>query len=282
MSIHVLSQYRTHSHKLPPFAIAYQPIVNLPARRVVAYEALVRGVDGANYPQMVASMDQETLYSFHRCIAEESIRCAVELGLSERKASLSINLSPDLDPYALTPDELREMAVRHGLPVKRILIELTEDHRLTMPQLREILNRTKAAGFATAMDDFGCGYSGLASLAECRPEILKLDRALVKGIDDNEVKQKIVGAFVKVCQSLRMVLIAEGVETLDECRMLRHLGIRFMQGFFFSGPVLGSLPRFEECTGEQSRSNYGRRKGQMDSAFVVISWNEATPPAKTA
>jgi len=282
MSIHILSHYRSHAPNLPPFAIAYQPIVNLPARRVVAYEALVRGVGNVSYPDLIAGMDPDTLYAFHRCIADETIRCAVDLGLSERKASLTINIHPDLDPRALRPDELRAMAIRHGLPVSRILIELTEDHRLTLPQLHEILNRNKAAGFATAMDDFGCGYSGLASLAECRPDILKLDRALVKDIDNNEVKQKIVGAFVRVCQSLRMVLIAEGIETLDECRMLRHLGIKFMQGYFFSRPVIGSLPRFEECNGEQPIANYGRKKSQMDSAFVVISWNENTTAVKTA
>ena len=92
------------------------------------------------------------------------------------------------------------------------------------------------------MDDFGAGYSGLTALVECRPEVLKLDRALVKGIDTSDTRQKIVEAFANCSKALDMKLIAEGVETRAECQMLESLGITHMQGYLFSKPVVDALP----------------------------------------
>jgi EAL domain-containing protein (putative c-di-GMP-specific phosphodiesterase class I) len=270
---------------LPPFTIAYQPIVNVPARRVVAYEALCRGGYCTSYPEMVASMDRETLQRFHRHIADDAIRRAVALGLTERNASLSLNLQPDLEPGALDAEFIRLAAIRHGLPHNRIVIELTEDHHLSLAQLGELLQRNKAGGFVSAVDDFGAGYSGLSYLTECRPDVLKLDRALVSDIHSHVVKQKIVGAFVRVCKSLRMVLVAEGIETLEECRTLRRLGITLMQGYFFSRPVIGELPRFEECAVAKSMTELGRRTRPEDSRLRIYDWNSklyVTPPAENA
>jgi EAL domain-containing protein (putative c-di-GMP-specific phosphodiesterase class I) len=270
---------------IPPFAIAYQPIVNVPARRVAAYEALVRGPQGISYPELVAGMDRRTLRFFHHKAAEETISRAVALGLAERKASLTINILPDRDPAALNAQSIRELAQFYGLPVNRIILEMTEDHHLSLAELTELLGENRAAGFASAMDDFGAGYSGLTALVDCRPDVLKLDRALIRDIDHSAAREKIVGAFVKVCHALGMTLVAEGVETLAECRKLRTLGIKYMQGFFFSRPVVNALPRFEHCVGIHSLEPFRGRKKVEDSGLYVQPWPAAdvfTLQAKTA
>ncbi len=259
---------------IPPFAIAYQPIVNVPARRVAAYEALVRGLQGISYPQLVAGMDIPTLRYFHHKAAEEAIRSAVALGLVERRASLTLNILPDRDPGALNAQSVRELAQFYGLPVNSIILELTEDHHLSMAQLTELLGENRAAGFTSAMDDFGAGYSGLTALVHSRPDVLKLDRALIRDIDHCAAREKIVGAFVEVCQALGMTLVAEGVETLKECRKLRTLGIKYMQGFFFSRPVVNALPRFEQCVGTQSVEPFRVRKKVEDSGLCIQPWLE--------
>ena len=259
---------------IPPFAIAYQPIVNVPARRVAAYEALVRGPQGISYPQLVAGMDAATLRIFHHQAAEEAIGRAVALGLAERNASLTINILPDRDPDALNARSIRELAQFYGLPVNRIILELTEDHHLSLAHLAELLGENRAAGFVSAMDDFGAGYAGLTALVDCRPDVLKLDRALIRDIDHSDAREKVVGAFVKVCQALGMTLVAEGVETLEECRKLRTLGIKYMQGFFFSKPVINALPRFEQCIGVHSAEPFRGRKKVEDSGIYVQPWPE--------
>jgi len=254
---------------IPPFAVAYQPIVNVPARRVAGYEALVRGEQGLSFPELVAGMDSTTLRYFHHKTAEEAIRRAVSLGLAERKASLTINILPDRDPAALNARSIRELAQRYGLPVNRIILEMTEDHHLSLAEFTELLAENRAAGFASATDDFGAGYSGLTALVDSRPEVLKLDRALIRDIDRSDAREKIVGAFVKVCQALGMTLVAEGVETLAECRKLRTLGIKYMQGFFFSKPIVNALPRFEQCIGVHSVDPFRGRKKVEDSGLYV-------------
>ncbi len=267
---------------LPSFTVAYQPIVNLQYRSIAAYEALIRGTDGTPYPRLVAEMGAGTLRRFHQITSAEAIRCAVSLGLSYRKASLTINLQPDLHPLALNASFLRDVAHRCGLPTHRIVLELTEDHRLSPAQLSEILASNRAAGFASAMDDFGAGYSGLTALVSTQPEILKLDRALVTDIDTHATKQKIVRAFVKICNSLRIVLIAEGVETSEECRTLRQLGIKLIQGYFFSKPIVGSLRRFEDCIASQSNGTARRQRIREDSELFAGGRSAVAAPTPQA
>jgi EAL domain-containing protein (putative c-di-GMP-specific phosphodiesterase class I) len=226
---------------LPPYVIAYQPIVDVARRSIVAYEALTRGVDGTPYPKLVANLSTAAVRAFHRRTAETSIRRAAELGLLDLQASLSINLQPDLHPDALDATFIASVARSCGLTPGNILIEFTEDHRLPIPEYRELLERNKHAGFATGMDDFGAGYSGLTALVECRPEVLKLDRALVKGIDTSDTRQKLVQAFANCCKALDMRLIAEGIETREEADMVQSLGITHMQGYLFSKPVVDTL-----------------------------------------
>jgi EAL domain-containing protein (putative c-di-GMP-specific phosphodiesterase class I) len=227
---------------LPPFVIAYQPIVDVARRTIVAYEALTRGVDGISFPQLTSHLGTESLRAFHRVIAEKAIRRAAELGLLGLQASLCINVQPDLHPDALNAAFVTRVARSCGLTPDDILLEFTEDHRLPVLEYKQLLECNKQAGFATGMDDFGAGYSGLTALVECRPEVLKLDRALVRGIDTSETRQKIVQAFANCCKALDMRLIAEGIETRAEAEMVQAIGITLMQGYLFSKPVVDALP----------------------------------------
>jgi EAL domain-containing protein (putative c-di-GMP-specific phosphodiesterase class I) len=199
-------------------------------------------VNGTPYPELTAHLNTAALRAFHRRTAEHAIRRAAQLGLADLNASLCVNLQPDLHPDALDAEFVANVAKSCGLTPGNFLLEFTEDHRLPIPEYKQLLQRNKDAGFATGMDDFGAGYSGLSALVECRPEVLKLDRALVKGIDTSDTRQKIVHAFANCCKALDMRLIAEGIETREESEMLRALGITHMQGYLFSRPIVDTLP----------------------------------------
>jgi EAL domain-containing protein (putative c-di-GMP-specific phosphodiesterase class I) len=239
------AKQRVHTMKsaqLPNFNVAFQPIVNVRTQQIIAYEALTRGSDGTPFPELIAGMDLSTIRRFHRQTARVSIRRAMELGLFESDAALCINMQPDLSESAVTGEFILEVAKSYGVCPGKILLELTEDHHLTITDLRQLVARNQSAGFVTGMDDFGAGYSGLTMLVECRPEVLKLDRALVRGIDHCEMRTKVVAAFAQISSSLNMILVAEGVETVAECTRLQELGIDLMQGFLFSRPVVDALP----------------------------------------
>ena len=251
----------------PNFCIAYQPIVNVPARRVIAYEALVRGHHNMTYPQLTEGMDVRTLSRYHRLLAEESIRAAVGLGLGPRRSSLTLNLQPDMGENALSPEFVKATAERFGLPLDRIVIEVTEDQRLSTSDMHELHSWIRRCGFAVAIDDFGAGYAGLTALVETRPEILKLDLELIRHIDVDEARQKVVSAFVRISAALHVTIVAEGVETLSECQTLRRLGIKLMQGYFFSKPVINELPRFDQCRGNGIHQMKRRSGPQIDSGL---------------
>ena len=244
---------------LPPISIAFQPIVNVSAQCIVAYEALTRGINGESFNDLVIGMDGPTLRHFHRRTASEAIRRAVELGLPRMGSALAINILPDLAADAPDAQFVHEAATFFGLSPDKIVLELTEDHHLNLSQLSQLLSRNKDYGFVTAMDDFGAGYSGLTALVECCPEILKLDRALVSHIDTSDTRQKIVWAFVQICTSLNISLVAEGVETPAEAHMLRQLGIDIMQGYLFSRPVVDRFPSLRDCGIVQSVDTFARR-----------------------
>ena len=273
----------TWAPRLPPFAIAYQPIVNVPARRVAAYEALVRGQQGISYPQLVAEMDVDTLRYFHHKAAEEAIRAAVELGLRDRKASLTINILPDRHPEALNARFIRGVAGHFDLPVDRIILELTEDHHLGLKQLQELLDENREAGFASAMDDFGAGYSGLTALVESRPDVLKLDRELIRNIDCSEPRQRIVAAFVRVCTALGMTLVARrcgNVSRMPPAAPVRHqvhAGLLLL-----TAGRERALPKFEDCIGCQSIESFKGRRRVEDSGLWIKHRDAFTLQAKTA
>jgi EAL domain-containing protein (putative c-di-GMP-specific phosphodiesterase class I) len=256
------------SAQLPAFDVAFQPIVNVRTQQIIAYEALTRGSDGRSFPELIAGMDIAAIRSFHRQTARMSIRRAVELGLFESDAALCINMQPDLSESAVTGEFILETAKSYGVCPGKILLELTEDHHLTLADLRRLVARNQSAGFVTGMDDFGAGYAGLTMLVECRPEVLKLDRALVRGIDHCEMRTKVVAAFAQISSSLNMVLVAEGVETVAECRRLQELGIDIMQGFLFSRPVVDALP-IEGVWGVASPARLRERPEPM---AYPISW----------
>ncbi|SNT34991.1 EAL domain, c-di-GMP-specific phosphodiesterase class I (or its enzymatically inactive variant) [Granulicella rosea] len=226
----------------PKFTVFFQPIVDVANRRVPIYEALTRGLDGRAYPDLVAGMSKEMLHGFHRRTAFRAMRLAAKQHLLDLGAVLSINIQPDVTAGAMDAEFLQNAARHHGIPASRIIVELTEDHKLSLKDLRTLVGANQAAGFVTAMDDFGAGYAGLNMLVDCRPEILKMDRGLIRGIATDSTRQKIVGAFFDLSKSLNMTVIAEGVETQDECDTLRELGITLMQGYLFSAPVPRLIP----------------------------------------
>ena len=100
----------------------------------------------------------------------------------------------------------------------------------------------KRLGFATAIDDFGAGYSGLNLLADFQPDYLKLDIKLVRDIHRDRSRQAIVSGIVTVCRDLGVRIVAEGVEQVDEARWLRDAGIRYFQGYLFARPAFEALP----------------------------------------
>jgi EAL domain-containing protein (putative c-di-GMP-specific phosphodiesterase class I) len=224
------------------FSYAYQPIVDVETRQVFAHEALVRGAAGESAHTVLSQVTEENRYRFDQACRVKAIKNAAALDMQGR---LSINFMPNAiyQPERCIRTTLAA-ARANNFPIDRIVFETVEGERVDDAKwLAEVLGEYKRIGFLTAIDDFGAGFAGLNLLADFHPDIIKIDMALVRGIDRSPSRRAIVGGVARMCEELDIQVIAEGIETLDESLALRDLGIRLMQGYLLC------KPRFEACAG---------------------------------
>lgn len=222
------------------FTMAFHPIVDMAAGAVWAHEALVRGTDGAPAPAVLARVTDQTRYRFDQACRVKAIELAARL----QPPRLSINFLPNAVYRPETCIRTTLAAAREfGFPVERMIFEVTEGEQIDdKAHLANIIREYRRLGFATAIDDFGAGHSGLNLLAEFQPDFIKLDMALTHGIHQDPVRRAIVQGILGVCTQLGIEAVAEGIELAEELAVLRDLGIRLFQGFWFARPGFESLP----------------------------------------
>nr|WP_200918749.1 EAL domain-containing protein [Sphingomonas sp. Leaf231] len=224
--------------------MAFQPIVDIGTGRVFGYEALVRGIDGRSAGDVLSGVSPDMIYKFDQTCRVTAIELAGRLFSPDDGARLSINFMPNAvyEPDACIRASLAA-ARRVGFDPGRLMFEFTEDERMRdVAHVRRIVDAYRARGFTTAIDDFGAGYAGLGLLADLRPDMLKLDMALIRGIDGSTARQAIVAGVLQMADALGVRCIAEGIETAAELRTLHELGISLCQGYLLARPVTEALP----------------------------------------
>lgn len=224
--------------------MAFQPIVDIGQGSVFAYEALVRGPAGEGADAVLAGVQPDERYGFDQACRVTAIESAAALDLAAGGAALSINFLPNAvhEPRACIRATL-QTAARVGFPMDRLIFEITEAEAVSDPEhLNRIIAYYRAMGFRTAIDDFGAGHSNLNLLTRFRPDIVKLDMELVRGIDTDSARRTLLRHCVGLCEDLGITLVAEGVETEAEFHCVADAGVTLMQGYFFARPGLASLP----------------------------------------
>lgn len=220
--------------------MAFQPIVDIKEGRIDAQEALVRGLDGEGAGQLLAQVNAKNVYKFDQACRVKAIEMAARLGMDRQ---LNINFLPNAvyEPRACIRATL-DAAARTGFDPKRLTFEIVETESIAdTPHLLNIIGEYRRQGFKVALDDFATGHSGLARLADLKPDIVKLDRALVKDCDKDRTRLAIVASLVALGAEIGIKVVIEGVERVGEVDALRNVGARFMQGFYFSKPVYEGL-----------------------------------------
>lgn len=133
-------------------------------------------------------------------------------------------------------------AEKYNFPIEQIIFEITESEKVDdLAHVRNIVEYYRQRGFRTAIDDFGAGYSGLNLLAEIQTDLMKLDMALIRNIDQRRSSQIIVRGIMQVCRELNMQVIAEGIESYNEFSQLYDMGIELFQGYYFARPAFEAL-----------------------------------------
>ncbi len=237
------------------FTMAFQPIVDMETNEPYAYEALIRGTSGEGAANILARVTDNNRYVFDQQCRVKAIETAAKAGLLDTSARLSINFLPKAvySPQACIQLTLKT-ARATNFPIDRLVFEFTENEEMSDPaHVATIVQAYQKMGFGTALDDFGAGHAGLNLLARFQPDTIKLDMELIRGIDASLPRRVIVSGIAKMCDELGIRLIAEGVETEEELRSLRSLGIRYMQGYLLARPAIEALPVVRFDAGESRR-----------------------------
>jgi EAL domain-containing protein (putative c-di-GMP-specific phosphodiesterase class I) len=221
---------------------AFQPIVDTRDRSVFAQEALVRGPQGQGAGEILARVRDINIHAFDRTCRVGAVKTAVRI-FGHRTELLSLNMMPNAvyDPETCLRTTVAA-AETAGFAASRLMFEMTEHEAIRdLDHFKTIVAFYKRMGFITAIDDFGAGSSGLTLFASIRPDIVKLDRKLVAGIDRADIQKAIVGNLVDLCAKLDIGIVAEGVEEAAEVAVLQDLGVNFFQGYFFARPAFEAI-----------------------------------------
>jgi EAL domain-containing protein (putative c-di-GMP-specific phosphodiesterase class I) len=220
--------------------MALQPIIDLDAQRVVAHEALVRGLDGQGARHILDQVNKTNLYAFDQACRTHAIALASRLGLEGR---LNINFLPNAvyEPMACIRATL-DAAARTGFPPQRLTFEMVESEEVAETgHMHRIIEAYRRLGFRVALDDFGTGYSSMARLADLRPDAIKIDRALITRCDEDRTRRAILSSLLTLGREIGIDVVLEGVERVEEVETLRSIGGRFMQGFYFGRPAFEAM-----------------------------------------
>lgn len=151
------------------------------------------------------------------------------------------NIFLNCNPYIIENDnfiQIRDTFKDSSVVPQNVFFEITERSAICKYQLfYERLKQFREYGFKVAVDDVGCGYASLESIIETRPEVVKIDRHIISGLSSNEYKRSIVKFIVSFCNEHDIICVAEGVETACEFSLLKDLGVRAFQGYYFCKPT---------------------------------------------
>ncbi len=219
---------------LGQLCMEFQPIVNWPERRVFGYEALLRSAEPA------LALPADLLDAAERLNRVHELGRAVrrEVAVAAGNAPPNVALFVNLHPRDLMDEELYSGSAPLSSKAERVVLEITE--RAPLDQVIGLAGRVarlRQIGFRIALDDLGAGYAGLNTFTQLEPDFVKLDRALVSGVDASMRKRSVVRSMLRLCgEELGIHVVGEGVETVDERDALGMDGCVLLQGYLFARP----------------------------------------------
>lgn len=235
--------------------MVYQPIVALPVAQVYAHEALVRGPQGSSFFSPDALLQGAATEG---CLFEFEVAC-VRLALKRwhslsQSGRLFVNLSASALVYLMRSrgaEPLLEFLQACKVLPRNLVLEITEHERVQdMDAFATVVGHVHAAGVGIALDDFGDGRSSLRLWSQIKPEVVKIDKYFTRDISTHADKLKTIQAIQQLAETFDSTLVAEGIETADDLRVLRDLGIHLGQGYFLGRPLAQPLAQANDETRE--------------------------------
>ena len=260
---------------------AFQPIVSPHTGHVFGYEALLRRWEEAGFTSIQAlfdtAWDTGNLHSVDMMLRAKAIEKFARFpGAKRLKLFYNFdNRVVKTEDYQ--PGQTAALLSDAGLERDTIFLEISERHDISNAgYLKDILVRYRSQGFKIAIDDYGSGFAQLRALYECEPDIIKIDRFFIDGIDRDRRKELFVTQITAFAHMIAAQVVAEGVETREEFLCCRRLGCDLVQGFFIARPSLDIPEQTDIVSSAVDIAADSRRQSDRDDD-VVRSYLLETP-----
>ena len=228
--------------------MAYQPKMCLRDGSLSQVEALVRWDDpelGPVKPSHFVPLAEE--HGLIHEMTQWGLRTILRQWIDWREEGLDTSIAFNISALSLQhldfPDLVERMCRALGVPTDRLVLELTEGATQPLVRLIDALTRFRIKGIGLAIDDFGTGYSSLMQLRQLPFTEVKIDQAFVADVPHSRDSRLIIQAVIDLAHGLGLTATAEGVETLDQLRIIRELGCDHVQGYLVSAPLEPSVLR---------------------------------------
>ena len=224
----------------------FQPVVSLSDSAIYAHEALIRGPQGTELHTPDALLRAASLecldFEFEYACVLEALR---RWGKMDVPGRLFINMSAAVLTQLVESHGQVDLLNRIrslGVQPRMLVLEITEHERVfDMDALAEVVAAVRMAGVSLALDDFGDGRSSLRLWSQLKPEVVKIDKYFTRNISQHGDKLKTIQALMQIAEIFGTSLVAEGIETAEDLRVLRDLGIAYGQGYFLGHPNMAPL-----------------------------------------
>ena len=217
----------------------FQPIYEFRTGAVFGWEALSRGPKDTPFHSPLDLFEYAEkngqLYVLEQVCRAQAIRSVGTFGAHQ---NLFLNIHPRtiIDPE-FTPGKTMALLDATGIRPESIVFEVTERHAIHDPSLlHKTLEHYRSQGFRVAVDDAGSGHSGLTTIALLRPDFIKIDRELVRDVDQDPVRRALMETMVIFAEKIGACIIAEGIERRGEAMALIDIGVHYGQGYFLGRP----------------------------------------------
>ena len=231
----------------------FQPIIDVKTMKLWGVEGLTR-IDNSAYRDISEFLDicksigkdEEASSMFGRNVLKTY---AERYGESELKLFVNVIIAEYNNEIfeKQRAKEFSEYMMKFGISTDRVVLEASERNSHESILFQSVFREYKEAGFNVAVDDFGSGYANEQLIIKLKPDIVKLDRSLIKNINNDEYLQILTSNIIRALKMLDIKIVAEGIETKEEFEFLKSLNVEYMQGFYIQRPVPIEELREEYC-----------------------------------
>ncbi|MHC3993488.1 putative bifunctional diguanylate cyclase/phosphodiesterase [Thiomicrolovo sp. ZZH C-3] len=249
--LQVEHEMREAIETMEQFELYYQPKISLRTGAIIGAEALIRWNHpkiGTVYPDDFIPVAEHTgmIIKIGEWVMHEAARRIEQWrasGIAPLK--LAVNLSGRQFGSPLLLHQIRTVLQRYDIKPQYLEFEVTESvSMISLTESLKVLHQLRDLGVGVNIDDFGTGYSSLAYLKQFPVDTLKIDKAFIMNMLDDQDDRTIVESIVSLSKAMGLKIVAEGIESAEHVRLLKKLGVDYGQGYYFSKPVpFGQLDR---------------------------------------